>query len=92
MGPFPQCRALGFSKRLTPRLLPRTDAYKYPAPLQGRRGAEEGLRAMRREAELPQCHPSSVLLWRSQFSVKYRVRVKSMVLGPNTGTCLFLAL
>lgn len=61
MGPFPQCRALGFSKRLTPWLLPRADACKSIKTLQGSSGVE-GLGVMRRETELPQSQASLVLL------------------------------
>lgn len=52
----------------------------------------EGLNMMGREAELPQCHPSSVLLWRSQTFVKYGVPGKSKVFGSDTDICFFLAL
>lgn len=74
MGPFPQCRALGLSRKLTPWLLPRANACKYTKLLQGRGSGMEGLNMVGKEAELPQCHPSSVLLWRSQVFVKCGAR------------------
>lgn len=93
MGPFPQCRASGFSKRLTPRLPPRANACKYTKLLQGR-GGGKGLIAGGggRVTELPHCPPSSVLLGRSQLLMKCSAPGKSMVFGSNTGLCLFLAL
>lgn len=84
MGTLPQCRALGFSKRLTPWLLPRADACKFYQASTGQRWSGS--------AGLHPSPPSLVLLWKPQIFMIYSVLGKRMVFGSNTDVCSFLAL